>query len=79
MIKFLPILSESLRGILTNLKNDYPEDQIVKEILRVDKIMEFYLSNKDNVPEIVPVFEEELVKSLLAQIDILEKEGEANA
>ena len=71
MIKFLPILSESLRGILTNLKNDYPEDQIVKEILRVDKIMEFYLSNKDNVPEIVPVFEEELVKSLKNEVCML--------
>ena len=43
MEKFLPVLSGSLRDILTQFRKDYPEDEIAKEILRVDKLMQFYL------------------------------------
>ena len=71
MIKFLPVLSESLRGILQNLNKEYPQDNITKEILRVDRIMEFYRNNKDNVPEIVPIFEAELLKSLKGDVIML--------
>ena len=71
MIKFLPVLSESLRGILQNLNKEYPGDNICKEILRIDRLMEFYLNNKTNVPEIVPIFEEELTKSLKNEVIML--------
>ena len=71
MIKFLPVLSESLKEIVVNLSREYPEDQISKEILRVHNIMAFYLANKDSVPEICPIFEEELNKSLKNEVTML--------
>ena len=71
MRKYLPILSESLRGILTNLRNDYPQDEICKEILRVDRVTEFYLKNKDSVPEICPLFEEDRKKSTTTDVIML--------
>ena len=71
MKRFLPVLSGSLRTILENLRKDYDQDEITKEILRVDRIMEFYLANKDSVPEICPVFEEELCKSLKNEVIML--------
>ena len=71
MRKYLPILSESLRGILTNLKNDYPQDEICKEILRVDRVTEFYLKNKDSVPEICPLLEEDIKKSTTTDVIML--------
>ena len=71
MKKFLPVLSGSLRGILDNLSKEYPQDEIAKEILRIDRVMEFYLNNKDNVPEICPIFEEELKKSLKNEVIML--------
>ena len=71
MRKYLPIRSESLRGILTNLRNDYPQDEICKEILRVDRVTEFYLKNKDSVPEICPLFEEDIKKSTTTDVIML--------
>ena len=71
MEKFLPVLSGSLRDILTQFRKDYPEDEIAKEILRVDKLMQFYLDNKDSVPEIAPPFEAELKKSLKNEVIML--------
>lgn len=71
MEKYLPVLSGSLRDILTQCRKDYPEDEITKEILRVDKLMQFYLKNKDSVPEIAPVFEAELKKSLKNEVIML--------
>lgn len=52
MKKILPILSGSLRAIIKSCHDQYPKDPIVNEILRIDKIVELYLNNKEVLGEV---------------------------
>lgn len=70
-MRVLPVLSGKLRDILKAAKNDYPEDPIVKEILRVDRIVEFYLKNESVLEEVKDIIYDEIKNSIKDEVIML--------